>query len=345
MTLSRVKRPYRHLNMRLWFEKLILVVFVIGSHLTCGKYEAEVQQFINSLTTTYCPYTDLCQSNASQLLKKKTSPCCDDCSCANDCWKKGNCCPDKHNATKQSPTTVCQTTLVKGTSDHDNFDKYWVVKKCPETTSNATVAKKCKGKSLKSIKDYLWVSDPVTSRIYNNKWCADCYNVTKFVEWRASTECVQILNGKNLIDEKGSLNNECNLIVVPPEGIDAANELCRKPDISKCNKTGQWMEYNDTLEKACEAFELLFYEEHLFGQTVYKNVFCAMCNEPYKRPKDVGRVCKPRVLRERTGHGGRFFGLIDGRFYKQPKSRGDVCALDEVEDKFMVGFLILIILK
>ena len=331
--------------MRLLFYIVFLVVFVIGNQQTLGKYETGVQQLINALTITYCPYNDLCQSNASLLLNdNNTSACCDDCSCDSDCWKKGNCCPDKHDVTQQSPTTECQQTLVNGPSNYDMLDRFWVVTKCPEIVTNETLIQKCKGEGLTSLDDYLWVSDPLTNQIYNNKWCAECNSITEFVEWHVAADCVRILNGNYPINDQGIFDKNCNLIVVPPRGLAVTQELCRKPDISTCNRTGKWVEFNASIEKACEAFEQHFYEEYMVGQTIYKNVFCAMCNAnaPYDMSDQIDQVCYKRRLIYwgiRDGMGGNMFiGLIDWRFYKQLKSKdnANVCHIDEVEDKFMV---------
>ena len=211
--------------MHLLFSIAFFVVFVIGNQQTSGNYESGVQQLINALTTTYCPYNDLCQSNASLLLNdNNTSPCCDDCPCASDCWEKGNCCPDKHEGTQRSPTTECQRTLVKGTGNYDRLDRFWVVTKFPETVKNETLIEKCKGELQKSIDDYLWVSDPVTNQIYNNKWCAECNSITEFVEWYVAVDCVQILNGNYPINNQGIYDKDCNLIVVPPRGLAVTQE-------------------------------------------------------------------------------------------------------------------------
>ena len=102
------------------------------------------------------------------------------------------------------------------------------------------------------------------------------------------------------------------------------------------------MEFNASIEKACEAFEQHFYDEYIVELNIYKNVFCAMRNAPYDMSNEIGKVCyKPRLIYWgiRGGMGGnKFIGLIDWRFYKQLKSKdyANLCQRDEVEDKFMV---------
>ena len=43
-----------------------------------------------------CPYTSFCNKNATRFLQgSRHVPCCKECSCVDDCWKRNNCCPDK----------------------------------------------------------------------------------------------------------------------------------------------------------------------------------------------------------------------------------------------------------
>ena len=317
-------------------NKLIFVlIFAFTTVLLEGKVTTEVKQLINALPTRYCPHTNLCQSNASLPLDDDSvSPCCDDCSCDNDCWKKDNCCPDKHNATNRSPIIECQETLVKGTSKYPDFNTYWVVKKCPETTTNTTLIKKCKGRLLSSMDDYIWVSDPFSNQIYKNKWCAECHGINETVEWRVGTECIDMLNGDFDFNDESRLDR-CNLIVIPPGNKDTEINLCNKPVISVGNKTGHWHHFNMSIVQACKALRQPFTVEHFVGKSVYRNVFCAMCNEQGYINYGFENVCKTRNAVGR-GRGNRFLGLINWRLYKDVQQKNNKCALDEVEDEFLV---------
>ena len=318
-----------------------VIIFVFMTDLSEEKYRTKVQQLINAIGTTYCPHTNLCQSNASLPLNDSSvSPCCDDCSCDDDCWKKGNCCPDKHNATNRSPSIECQETLVKGSSNYYDFNAYWVVKKCPETTTNTTLARKCKGKSLRSIDDYIWVSDPASNAIYNNKWCAECHGINETVEWSVGTECIDMLKGD--FDFKDETNmDRCNLIMIPPENINVETNGCNKPFISVCNKTGYWRNFNRSIAQACSVLKQPFIVERYVGVIVYRNVFCAMCNEQSYDQYGFDTVCKPRKSFAK-GPDSMFVGMINWRFYKEVKNKNNKCVQDEVEDEVVVCHIIFI---
>lgn len=61
-----------------------------------------------------CPYNSYCKTNASKMLTDENQiPCCWPCSCENDCWKRGNCCPDYTEGVTKAPTQSCKATLIK----------------------------------------------------------------------------------------------------------------------------------------------------------------------------------------------------------------------------------------
>ena len=298
----------------------------------------EVQELFDALGTTYCPHTNLCQANASLPLNDDVSPCCDDCSCDDDCLKKSNCCPDKHTATTRSPTTECQVSLVKGISDYQDFDSYWVVKKCTDRVKNKTLVAKCETISFRSIEDYMWVSDPVSNQIFNNIWCAECHGIKDTVEWRLGTQCKDVLNGDFNFSDETSLKR-CNSIMIPPKRINVGMNICNKADISVCNQTGEWQNFNKSVDEACSALVQPFIVERVHRPTVYKNVFCAMCNEKSSEQSWLENVCKPRNTVSRGIH-SIYVGLINWRFYSS-NNKKNKCALNEVKDEFLVCILFL----
>ena len=332
-----------------------VIIFVITIVFSEEKYTAdEVQQLFDALGTTYCPHNNLCQANASLPLNDDSvSPCCDDCSCDDDCWKKGNCCPDKdgatnlspdkdgatnlspdkHSDTIRSPTTECKVSLVKGIGHYHYFDTYWVVNKCPDTTKNTNLVEKCEVVSFGSMDEYLWVSDRASNQIFNNKWCAECHGVKDPVEWRLGTECKDVLNGDFDFTDEASLEN-CNSIMIPPKRINVGANICNKPDISVCNETGEWQNFNKSIAEACGALVQPFIVERSYRDIVYKNVFCAMCNEKGYKQSWLENVCKPRDTLSR-GIENIYIGLISWRFYSNNDQKKK-CALNEVEDEILV---------
>ena len=63
-----------------------------------------------------CPYTSFCNKNATRFLQgSRQVPCCKECSCVDDCWKRNNCCLDKIGIGEEwtSEVETCKDTYVK----------------------------------------------------------------------------------------------------------------------------------------------------------------------------------------------------------------------------------------
>ena len=67
-----------------------------------------------------CPYTNFCHQNASLTMKEDSqAPCCRACSCANDCWIRNNCCPDKILLAKTSTAAKEKSKKVQMGNDQE----------------------------------------------------------------------------------------------------------------------------------------------------------------------------------------------------------------------------------
>ena len=124
-----------------------------------------------------------------------------------------------------------------------------------------------------------------------------------------------MLNGNFDFNDENSLKS-CNQIVVPPRNIDVAKNVCNKPEISVCNKPGYWRNFNKSIAQACKAFKQPFTAEYFAVKYVYRNVFCAMCNEQNANQYGTEHVYQPKNLRAR-GFDEKFMGLLNWRFYKE----------------------------
>lgn len=337
----------------MWLEfKIQLTVFIISMcKPTLEERLVETSDLIKSLATTYCPYTNLCKANAAQILTDKNlTACCDDCSCASDCLEMGNCCPDKHNAPNVETTRAytCTDTVVKRRrgdkkvyNGMTGIQRYMTVKNCPETEVNFTLVNKCKGKVQDSYEDFVWVSDPVTKAIYQNKFCAYCNGVSEYEEWRLATDCSMILEGHYSFKKSQIIPRNCQAVAVPPTGVDVSTHLCILPHVSKCNESGLWQAYNKSLEEACLSFELYFYAKDFFGYVVYRNVFCYLCNVP--PGNGITHVCPTSEKNIIRGSDDTVFtGILDLLYYKKAEEVIYACAINEVYDEFMVTSLTLI---
>ena len=290
---------------------------------------------VTGLTSLYelCPYTYYCTSNATDKLEDTTkTQCCGNCSCADDCWERGNCCNDKLPIVAQEPLESCEKVEINGHKIRQNWG-YYVTKRCPNKESS--LGKKCSGELEVSLEDSVWVTDRRTNKIYRNKYCAQCYGVMDYTPWQMATHCTLPVNGTNSPgDVVKSFVERCSLTVVPPNTEDHTNNACLIPDITACNETGLWKVHDQTVYTACNSFQQTYINERLFLTSIFRNIYCFLCNSPNQLISD---VCKPIILSDRDTSKG-FIGLIDFKTIKRKNEVDSVseCAPDEVKDPFQV---------
>ena len=299
-----------------------------------------------------CPYNNYCTSNASMILKSaRNIPCCTQCSCEDDCWRRGDCCQDKENPITRPPTEICRDTIVRrfidknGRNDTETIlgieeiKRYYIIDTCPDKETSEAVVEKCSGESKESLEDFVWVTDSDTGRIYRNKFCAGCHGVTNFVLWDLSTDCSAVVNDASNFRSVKTLPNECRLLVSPPKDMKAMARMCLLPSVSSCNITGNWQTnmYDANIEEKCEASESPFIESSRFLTRVYRNPFCYLCNNsPLKVKADVCSDFRDLIHR---GVGSEFLALLDHRVLREtPKERAKAerCAIDEVYEPIQV---------
>ena len=327
------------------------------SSVTVSLLSCYVESFNSDTTVTtgvtslykLCPYTNYCTKNKTKNQDNaEKSACCGNCSCEENCWKRGSCCPDKSNITVIQPLATCESVVVKRspyvhpTSVEGNlYQRYFVTKSCP--TKDDTLAEKCSGNLQSSLEDYVWVTDKTTNDIYNNKHCAICNGVKVFTPWKIRTDCTEALNGKK--SPEAAVNfilDECGLTVESPSTEDHTDNVCLVPDISQCNVTGRWESHDLALETACNSFNQIYTKENLIATTRYRNVYCFLCNSP--KGQVVSDICSYEY--SSIKHGGvSFSGILDYKvFAKRVKETGGngilephpVCAADEIKDPMQV---------
>ena len=310
---------------------LLLICIVSMVHNGLGLGSRDVTG-VNSLIEL-CPYTDFCASNATNKLNDKTkTQCCASCSCADNCWERGNCCKDKQISTARLPLETCEATDVNG--DKKKKWGYYVIKSCP--LDQSPLAKKCSGEVKTSLEDSIWVTDRQTNKIYGNKHCAECHGVTDYDQWHLVTDCTEAMNGTDSPDEVvQAFMDQCSLTVKPQNAKDHTDNICIIPDITACNVTGLWKVYDKTIETGCNSFQQTYiYGENVFKTALYRNVYCFLCNSPHQLIYD---ICHPLNDRGRTDTQG-FIGLIDFiRIGGQSEDKTSTdCAVDEIKDPFQV---------
>ena len=302
----------------------------------------EVPSFYN-----LCPFTEFCRSNATNNYQGNLiTPCCGYCSCADDCWKRGNCCPDKEDTLRKEPLESCETSLRSSGNTSDTGigePHYYVVTTCQNRAADK-LAQKCRGELLSTFDDLIWVTDRRTNVIFNNKYCAICHSVEHYNPWTMETNCMKAMNGQTSLKEVvRQVLDECSVTVVPPKNEDHMDKVCMIPEITHCNKTGEWEAYDQALETACSSFTQIYIDENRDGSSrvVYGNIYCYLCNSQNDRM--VRKLCTlgTKLLSVDLPE---FKGVLEFREIERimetgahhESERGPVCTLDAIKDPFQV---------
>ena len=326
-----------------------LILVALNSLCTAFLLDANMSKVLHEL----CPFNNFCQVEARIVLgSDKEIPCCRPCYCDDDCWRRGNCCPDKQDTPSETPIEVCEDTIVKrregingGRYDTNIYDgiegeirRYYVIKTCPRTESNKTNIMKCTGELQASFEDYIWVTGLDNRKIYNNKFCAECHGIQSYSYWNILTDCFEAIVGSYAFRNDKTVPSGCRLIIEPPAEIDMSSNLCIIPTISTCNITGEWQVYDEATEEACSAFESPYLVDSYFGTYGYRNVFCAMCNQATLVKTKT--ICKSVHHNETRGLGDDTLAiLLDQRVLKKGTDEHveeRKCDQDEIHDPFQV---------
>ena len=206
------------------------VVFLAVLTLSCKSDVNITQEVIYEISSKLCPYVRFCSQSAYREYNESEhqaghlyEPCCTQCSCDDDCWQWGNCCPDKHDrnlTTTISFDATCKESHVKGnqTSLHRSSRAYNVIDKCKYDDGNQNNAIRCDG-SFSSVNDFIWVSENNTGKIFQNWHCAICNKVENYIPWLVKTNCKNILTEgfENIPDIL--MSDSCGFLNEPPEDL------------------------------------------------------------------------------------------------------------------------------
>ena len=245
---------------------------------------------------------------------KLENQCCFHCSCSNTCKHYGNCCIDKFKQEEIDESSLSRERQSRDVSEGTRFTCL-----TPQLTSNHVFISKapsyymvntCHTKSLGNrqivkceseyVRDFLLDFTPVYMKnkkiLYKNAHCVSCNfeNVNKAVSLEPVLLCpenaVPIIMGfetpTQIIDFlRQSKAPLCNLMFKFPRNIEMSdNDLktheCISPDVSFCNVTGQWRNYDPALNEACEKYYLPIQASvpNSTVPTVFRNLACYMCN-------------------------------------------------------------------
>ena len=337
-------------------ERLLIYLCAISLY-TCQDDQGFNQDLMMVLQHM-CPYNDFCQVQARQEMEEKAEfPCCRPCSCDKECEHLRSCCPDiegKGNdlvETKDetdTPSLTCKsvtlgwTKPLMSTINDVSLNRkhpaphFLITDRCPNNETDSDLKRKCDSIDMSSFDGFVWVSDKATGQIFQNRFCAKCHGVTHYVYWTIGIkECTSALD-ESLPINYILQNNNCLFILNEPSeiGTVASKYRCFVPDISQCNQTGTWTQFNKTIYAGCETFDMPFITETVGGSIdiVYKNKFCMICNNP---PLDrIKELCSEKNFRFEISVS--FIGIIDfNRLHE--KTYETSCESDEVFDHVLVS--------
>ncbi|XP_046554513.1 uncharacterized protein LOC124263834 [Haliotis rubra] len=192
---------------------------------------------------------------------------CSRCYCDNLCTSYGDCCPDENGTVPSRDLDVGYVCMRPG---RFTTTMYYMIKRCPFSVTSV-------------VNDELY---PVTSvrtlQTYFNQAFAACNNDTDVIHWLNDTTCSGIDGNETTTREttQGRGVSECHVTFTPaPETVThrqcswhktvAADRI-----VDKCNSSGILAYVDPVLDTLCQSSEYLV---DSYG-TVYKNVFCSLCN-------------------------------------------------------------------
>ncbi|KAH9520296.1 hypothetical protein Btru_060441 [Bulinus truncatus] len=217
---------------------------------------------------------------------------CFPCSCeVPQCEIYGTCCP---GVSKDELRLVGSLATDKGDEEQRKLhcrqsgQGYLFVRSCPRNYTNETAREMCQTDRpgmMSILEANTRVSDARTGVGYYNKYCALCNNVLEFESWLISIDCFHYLDVYQAVTESDliemSLQPDSNCLVrekPPSDHYYSCDVLWFRNVIDSCNTSGQWPNYDPEIEYNClHQFEKIT-SRILVGLTVYKNVFCALCN-------------------------------------------------------------------
>ena len=290
-----------------------------------------------------CPFTNFCHRNATAVLKEDMVPCCTPCSCSDNCWEQGNCCPDKDIIGHHVPDLECVLTMVKesepaGRIAYNGYKygikRYRIVTSCPKEEYNKTLVEKCAGHNKTSILDYTWVTDESTGRIYQNE---QCHAVDRYFKWQIRTTYSPALLANPSSLPNSIHSRHCELFVeLPDDKVHSAdNYRCYKADRAECNITGLWRDYDASVDLACRTYSSPIID-YFPKSLVYKNIFWYYCNG--LKAQQFTQSC-PDLSEGGKGASTKSFSALIDFTERQPSGVASVCSQHEIFDEFIVSII------
>ena len=309
-------------------ENYFRVLVIVAMCLDSGSFD-EISIFdIPTDVYELCPYSDICNKNASETLDKTGGliPCCSSCSCHDDCGLHLNCCFDHLDKYKLVETGrfACLNPIIGLTKNETKVHHYgyYMVQQCDTESANNNpdnVRDQCNvtdefGNSLIEP-----VSSLETSMIYVNKDCAACnkLNTNELHQWNYLfvSDFLRTVRDLTFEIEHYAATKKGKMIYEPPSDQDWTHKRCYNNfiEVQSCNN-------NKKLLEICHKFRLPI---EYRSQRILGNVFCLRCKRFRKR---TDHVCSKHHYErtdaadpERNVFSSSFSFLIDTSFIKPSK--------------------------
>ena len=328
---------------------MIVLLLLLVSTASGTSASGDTRDWRQNITSRLCPYTDMCLTKASQEFTHPTDyePCCSDCNCNADCIETNSCCPDSTVASDIPSERVCKSTMVKKRDRErefydgfvDGINSYFIINRCPAVELDINVKDKCLGIDKTKLDEYIWVSDTISGKIFQNHHCAKCHGIKDWTSWNIRTQCSRIYDTSFVNITATLYSDDCNIITEAPDELAAKtnNDRCYTPTITVCNQTGLWSSYDVYVDEECKRNTAPYFQTDGLDMNIYKNIFCFVCNTGDISSAQM--VCPARFSNDSARfQDNSFIALIDYRGRQGGQDTGSMCAVDQVHDTYMVGY-------
>ncbi|XP_062618675.1 uncharacterized protein LOC134280286 [Saccostrea cucullata] len=346
-----------------WNQKPSADDKILVENMTNWIQNETVKLYVSS-TLLMCPDQDMCFGdqfwrNHTFQLKIRS---CFHCSCNDECFRMKNCCPWRNylQSPNDTPSFIrYKDHRISRPSHYDNislecrktifytslpFDEqrqgYFLISSCPDHFKNYEIVERCRrSRDYRETQPVISLS---TNESFKNLDCAICNGErpAHLLEWVTRLICGEPLDVFQYRSQeqlqKAILNNQssCILDFVPPSYLDDRVRKCKtiQEVNTKCNVTGEWDEYNFDIERGCVGD---FYSPYMFcpstltSYTLYKNIYCAMCNVRNWTTGLMTECSEPHYVNDVT----TFSALLDFRgSYSKENDQPKECPKKQIYD-------------
>lgn len=241
---------------------MLLLRRLIFSSFLALLNDLSLYTFAARIDVQYCGFEQRCGGNKTNVVPTKDT-CCQPCECVDACKERDTCCADvkELDDTKEIPKQQCLPAefVPYSAMASKNPISYYVRSRCPKSFNDIVVKEKCEKQTNYSLEEIAFVSSTDGNIIYKNKYCGLCHGDQTTEPWtmHVSRTCYSRLS---MVDETRSSVNKiilanCKIGLMEPSGLKIKQTVCFDDDmvIGRCNQTGEWDVYNNTLEDLCHS--------------------------------------------------------------------------------------------